>query len=243
MIIVNADDWGRSRSDTDAALVCFREGKINSVSAMVLMEDSDRAAEIAKDEGIDVGLHLNLSLPFTGTVSDRLLSEYQSRILFFLKRSKYSLLVFHPFLRKQFEYVYKAQAEEFCRLFGKPPSHIDGHHHLHLCSNMLMDRIIGKGEKVRRSFSFQPGEKNIINRTYRRLVDRHLSANFRVTDYFFDLPGQYRKDRLKRVSHLAKEARVELMTHPAVPEELAILSGKNYLDAIKNLEMGTYALF
>lgn len=58
MIIVNADDWGRSRSETDAALFCYRKGRITSVSAMVFMEDSDRAADLAKDEGIDVGVAL-----------------------------------------------------------------------------------------------------------------------------------------------------------------------------------------
>jgi predicted glycoside hydrolase/deacetylase ChbG (UPF0249 family) len=242
MIIINADDWGCSKIETDVALCCYRDGIITSVSAMVFMEDSDRAAIISKDEGIDTGLHLNLSLSFTGKVFDGQLQEYQNRILRFLMSSKYSLLVYHPLLRKQFQYVYKAQVEEFCRLFGKPPSHINGHHHLHLCSNMLMDRIITKGEKVRRSFSFQAGEKNIFNRVYRRLVDRHLAAKFRVTDYFFDLPGQYKKDRLKRVSLLSRGASVELMTHPVVPEELSIMSDKNYLDAIKTMEMGTYAL-
>ena len=64
MIIVNADDWGRSRSDTDAALACYKEERITSVSAMVFMEDSARAAELAKEMGIDVGLHINLTQPF-----------------------------------------------------------------------------------------------------------------------------------------------------------------------------------
>ena len=220
----------------------YQDGKISSVSAMVYMEDSVRAADLAKSLGLNVGLHLNLSQKFTGQgVSDRLF-EYQERVTRFLSRNKFALLFYNPFLRKQFRYTFQEQLKEFLCLYGEEPSHLNGHHHLHLCSNMLMDRIIGKGEKVRRSFSFQPGEKNMVNRTYRQLVDRHLSANFRVTDYFFDLTGQYKKDRLKRVSQLAKVASVELMTHPAVPEELAILSGKDYLDAIKNLEMGTYAL-
>jgi predicted glycoside hydrolase/deacetylase ChbG (UPF0249 family) len=55
MIIVNADDWGRSPLETDAALACYRDERITSVSAMVFMEDSVRASELAKEAGIDPG--------------------------------------------------------------------------------------------------------------------------------------------------------------------------------------------
>ena len=44
MLTVNADDWGRSRAETDAALQCHGKKRITSVSAMVFMEDSERAA-------------------------------------------------------------------------------------------------------------------------------------------------------------------------------------------------------
>jgi chitin disaccharide deacetylase len=242
MIIINADDWGRSRSETDAALSIYREGRITSASAMVFMKDSDRAAGLAKDEGVDVGLHLNLSQRFTGNVQDRRLREYHDCILRFLTFSKYALLFYNPFLRRHFRYVYQAQVEEFLRLFGKPPSHIDGHRHMHLCSNMLIDGIIEEGEKVRRSFSFQPGEKSLFNRAYRRLVDWRLAGEYRVTDYFFALSQQYRQDRLLRVSHLACEATVELMTHPAVAEEYAFLLSEDYVRRLGSVQMANYAL-
>jgi predicted glycoside hydrolase/deacetylase ChbG (UPF0249 family) len=35
MLILNADDSGRSRAETDAVLRCYQEGRIFSVSAMV----------------------------------------------------------------------------------------------------------------------------------------------------------------------------------------------------------------
>ena len=65
MLIINADDWGRSVAETDAALRCYKEGRITSVSAMVFMEDSERAAELAKENELDVGLHLNFTDKFT----------------------------------------------------------------------------------------------------------------------------------------------------------------------------------
>ena len=65
MLIINADDWGRSLAETDAALECYKAGRITSVSAMVFMGDSERAAELAKENKLDVGLHLNFTDRFT----------------------------------------------------------------------------------------------------------------------------------------------------------------------------------
>ena len=47
MLIINADDFGRSVGETNAALECYIAGRITSVSAMVFMADSERAAELA----------------------------------------------------------------------------------------------------------------------------------------------------------------------------------------------------
>lgn len=242
MIIVNADDWGRDRTDTDAALSCYKKGRITSVSAMVFMEDSGRAADLAKDAGIDVGLHLNLSQRFTGESRVGLLQGYHNRIIHYLTLNKYAFLFYNPALRKQFRYVYQAQLEEFLRLYGRPPSHIDGHHHMHLCTNMLLDRIIPKHEKIRRNFSFRPGEKGLLNRTYRRLIDLWLANRYFVTDYFFALSQCLRTQRLTRVAELAKIATVELITHPANVNEYAYLMSDDHLAMLRELETGTYSL-
>src|SRR5208337_4418972 len=61
VLIVNADDWGRDRETTERILQCVRCESVSSVSAMVFMEDSERAAVIAQETGIDGGLHLNLT--------------------------------------------------------------------------------------------------------------------------------------------------------------------------------------
>lgn len=242
MIIINADDWGRSRAETDAALFCYKNGRITSVSAMVFMEDSDRAAELAKETGIDVGLHLNLTQPCSGEVRVRSLREYHDRIIRFLTFNKYAFLIYNPALKKAFQYVYQAQFDEFVRLYGKPPSHIDGHHHQHLCMNMLLGRVIPTGEKVRRNFYFWPHEKGPVNRTYRRLVDLSLTRRYRLTDYFFALSQCFQSDRLSRVMDLATTASVEVMTHPANEIELAYLMSDNYLANLYRLEKGTYCV-
>src|SRR5258708_5317705 len=79
-LIINADDWGRSRDTTDRTLECCERGSISSVSAMVFMEDSERAAALARERGIDAGLHLNFTTPFSGEVYPAMLREHQQRI-------------------------------------------------------------------------------------------------------------------------------------------------------------------
>jgi predicted glycoside hydrolase/deacetylase ChbG (UPF0249 family) len=242
MLIINADDFGRSAAETGAALRCHRGGRITSVSAMVFMEDSERAAELAKENELDVGLHVNFAEPFTGKNHPAELDHYHGRTVRYLMGNKYAQLVYNPFLRKEFAYSYRAQSEEFVRLFGGPPSHIDGHHHMHLCANMLLTNMIPAGMKMRRNFSFWPGEKSLLNRTYRWLVDRWLARRYRLPDYFFDLTQCIRDKKLDRVAALAKTSNVELMTHPVDQVESDYLMNDEFRTVLQHLDVGGYAL-
>jgi predicted glycoside hydrolase/deacetylase ChbG (UPF0249 family) len=241
MIIINADDWGRCRAETDAAHHFVLAGRITAVSAMVYMDDSARAADIARNAGLDVGLHVNLTQPFDQKgVPGGLVSDHE-QISRFLSRSRYAQVVYHPALRRHFQSVYEAQAAEFERVYGSPPSHIDGHRHMHLASNMLWDGIIPKGQRVRRSFSFSPRQKGAVNRAYRSLVDWRLSSRYQMTDYFFVLSQNLQSDCLRRLSRLARSAVVEVMTHPIAPDERAVLASDEFRDFLEGLEVGTFA--
>ena len=243
MLIINADDWGRSVAETDVALRCFREKRITSVSAMVFMQDSKRAAKLAKDYELDdVGMHLNFSEEFTDKSCSETLKKHHGRIIKFLKRSKYAQLLYNPFLGKAFAYCYHAQVAEFVRLFEKSPSHIDGHHHMHLCANLLLSKLVPTGMKLRRNFSFWPGEKSLLNRAYRRLVDRWLARRYRLPDYFFDLTQCIQEKKLERVAALAKSNSVELMTHPIVQAEADYLMSEEFYGLLQCFKIGSYAL-
>ena len=243
MLIINADDWGRSVAETDAALTCFRKRRITSVSAMVFMEDSERAAKLAKNYQLDdVGLHLNFSEEFADKSCWETLKEAQGRIIRFLKRTKYAQLLYNPFLRKTFAYSYHAQVHEFVRLFERSPSHIDGHHHMHLCANLLLSKLVPTDMKLRRNFSFGPDEKSLLNRAYRGVVDCWLARRHRLPDYFFDLTQCIQENKLDRVIALAKSNDVELMTHPVVKAETDYLLSDEYRLMLERLEAGDYAL-
>jgi len=242
MLIINADDWGRSVAETNAALRCYKEARITSASAMVFMADSERAAELAKENDLDVGLHLNFTEPFTGGNYLTELGEQHARTVRYLTGNEYAQLVYNPFLRGAFSYSYEAQYQEFARLFGNPPSHIDGHHHMHLCANLLLSDVIPSGVKMRRNFSFWPGEKSLLNRTYRSLVDLWLARRYQLPDYFFDLTQSIQQKKLDRVAGLARSSNVELMTHPVVRREREYLMSDEFPELLRPLEVGSFAL-
>jgi hypothetical protein len=207
---------------------------------MVFMADTSRAAQLAQGTKLDLGLHLNLSQPFTGEVRDPRLRENHDRVVRFITSSKYAQCVYNPVLRQQFQYVFRAQLDEFVRSYGRQPSHIDGHHHAHLCTNILLDGIIPAAERVRRSFSFRPGEKDFLNRAYRHIVDWSLARKYKLTDFFFSLQQSLQHNRIARVLELSKTKVVELMTHPVNSSEFAYLMSEPCQAALTKLEMGTY---
>jgi predicted glycoside hydrolase/deacetylase ChbG (UPF0249 family) len=243
MIIISADDFGRSVSETNAAAALAQRCRVTSLSAMVFMKDSERAADLAKELTADVGLHLNFCERWTDRRVPRWLGSHHESLRTFFNLSRYAVVIYNPALRKSFDAVYKAEFDEFVRLYGRQPSHIDGHRHLHLCANMVVDRIIPRGSSVRRNFSFARGEKGLLNRGYRWFVDTCLRRNYSLTDYFFSLEDclNGRGRSMASVAELAQVATVEVMAHPKESNEFNYLDSHRYADVVRCVTKGTYS--
>ena len=241
LLIVNADDWGGWSKATDAALSCYASGRITSVSAMVFMEDSARAASIANECGIDVGLHINFTQGFTAAHCPASLAQDQVIISRFLKRRRSALVLFNPMLRAHFRRVFQFQYNEFLRIYGRPPSHFDGHQHMHLSSNMLVDSIIPRGAKVRRSFSFATGQKSFINRAYRHIIFLWLKRRYNVPRYFLALSQHLDLQRLSQALARSQSNTVELMTHPEITAEHDVLMSDSFARMLKTNPIGPYS--
>jgi hypothetical protein len=223
-LIVNADDWGRDRETTDRTLDCIRAATVSGVSAMMFMEDSERAAEIARENGVDTGLHLNFTEPFSPKHCSVQFADRQSRVGAYLRCSSLARVFFNVGLRQSFEYLVAAQLDEYRRLYGKDPKRLDGHHHQHLCANVVYADLLPAGTLVRRNFSFAPGEKSWANRLYRKAIDRRLARNHELLDFLFSIEPLEPVSRLRRLFSIARHSLVELETHPAVSEEHRLLT-------------------
>ena len=242
-LIINADDWGLDRETTDRIRECAAKHVISSASGMVFMADSERAAALAREQSIDIGLHLNLTQEFSGQNVSAQLREHHKRVASFLIRHRLAQIVYHPGLAGSFKYVVSAQLEEFHRIYGEAPRRIDGHHHMHLCANVLFANLLPAGTIARRSFSFTASEKGLVNRMYRGLVDIVLARRHDISDFFYSLIPIDAPGRLARILGLARDFVVEVETHPAQPNEHAFLTNGDIFRVANGIQVeGRYSL-
>lgn len=227
-LTLNADDWGRDLKNTNRALECIQKRVISSASAMVFMEDSSRSAALALEHGVDCGLHLNLTTPFLAPQAPPALNRHLERTARFLRSHRLASALYRPDLAASFAYLVQAQLDAFERLYGAPPQRIDGHHHMHLCANVIRQKLLPASTIVRRNFSFAPGEKSAINRWYRARQDRRLARRHRMTDYFYSLPPLRPLSRVQHIVQLALSAEVEVETHPVNDDEYRFLTGNEF---------------
>ena len=112
---------------------------------MVFMEDSERAAEIARKSGIDAGLHLNLTTPFTAPDCSPALIDQQHRIAEYFRRyHPLARVVYHPGLARAFKNVVTAQIAEYRRIYGTDPARIDGHHRVSSFLECSVRRLVAR---------------------------------------------------------------------------------------------------
>jgi len=244
LLIVTADDWGYDAEATDAIDECFRAGAVTSVSAMVHMSDSARAAEVAATGGEPVGLHLNLTEPFTDPDCPETVRTRQAEIAGYLAGPGWRMWGFNARMFRTIEACIAEQLGTFRRLYGHEPAHVDGHEHVHQALGVLLARSLPSGVKMRPSFTFMPGEKSLPNRLTRTFVNRVMRSRFRTPRYFFSIRDMHPAlggAGLERKLALADEHSVEVMTHPSVPDERTILLGDEWAACLRGRRVGAYA--
>ena len=179
VLIVNADDFGCAVSATDAILTCHREGAITSATAMVYMEDSDRAARLAVDQRLPVGLRINLTTPFTDRSVPYAVRERQARMVDVLGRSRAYRWLYDVRLQAEVDRSLRDQLDRFGELYARPPTHFDSHHHVHSCPNVFLSRVLSSGAPIRNTLIWSPRRGRLIleaRRARQRLLERRLHS-------------------------------------------------------------------
>jgi predicted glycoside hydrolase/deacetylase ChbG (UPF0249 family) len=251
LLVVNADDWGGDESSTDAILGAFEAGRITSASAMVYMPDSIRAAEIAKRVGLPVGLHLNLSEPFARADMPAAVRARQRRLA---KRcagtgpdghpgiSRTRRWCFDPRVSAEVDRVIADQIERFTALYGRAPTHFDGHNHVDVCPNVFRSGSIPAGAFLRGSVGRFPVDRSPMGLA-RSARHACRPRRLRSTDYLLhiaelSLPDSGPADPRLR---LADESSVEVMGHPDDPGELAALMSPAWERVLGEHRLGSFA--
>ena len=245
LLIVNADDWGYDAETTEAIAVVHRAGGLTSTTAMSFMKGTGEAAEIARElPELGIGLHLNLVEEYTDPETPEPVRARQRELIEQSRLLRLQRWVYNPFMRERINRVIGDQFQQFVDLYGRLPTHVDGHHHSHLAANVLLSPALPKGTKIRNALS-DAHRANPVTDGLRRLrqgmIDRR---RLRTTDYFFSIvttwPGMRGTPPPDRLG-LAREASVEVMVHPIFPSEYAPLQSPEWIEALGELPCGTYA--
>jgi len=167
-----------------------------------LAEDTVRALKRRKTLGLGVHLNVTLGTPVNSPSKVRTLlkdgGQFRRPHDYFTK----------PPSEKEVALEYEAQVRLFLRRFGRPPDHLDTHHHLHDIPIFFKAlSLVARKWKVpvRRSRIFQ--------------VSEHLSLtkDLRTTDFLFgNLEAQFiwRKEPLLAVAENLGEGTGEIGCHP-----------------------------
>lgn len=121
-LIINGDDFGITHGCNLALIDCYQKGLMTSTSMMTNMPFALEASSLAKENpGLSVGLHFCLTAGKPLTYVPSLIKAdgtFDKAILFTLGKASI----------KEMRQEMQAQYDEFVRLMGKKPDHLNSHH-------------------------------------------------------------------------------------------------------------------
>lgn len=231
-LIINADDLGVNTQRSHGIFQCIEFGVVTSASLIPNGSDSDAAAKHARERKVATGLHINLTEDYPLSNRDDIpgLVEMNGQ---FLGREKLRNAFEEGLIPKSsLEREVRAQVEWFLDAHGSSPTHVDGHHHVHLHAAVaevltpLMERY-GMGcvripcELPLPPFGYQVSEEQLvktqrINAEALAARDTYVTHGIRTTDHFrgLTLAGNASLKNLRHILGKLPEGITELMVHP-----------------------------
>lgn len=137
VISICADDIGQDPAINEGCLELFQLKRLNAVSALVeapYISEHRNAWQTARSQGLEIGLHFNLTLKFDDSTFCKALSSW---ILLSQLR-----LINTDSIRESFI----KQLDLFTHHFGHLPDFIDGHQHIHQFP-MIRDVLVNEVQK------------------------------------------------------------------------------------------------
>ncbi|MEW7311499.1 chitin disaccharide deacetylase [Buttiauxella gaviniae] len=128
LLIVNADDFGLCKAQNYGIIEAFTHGVVTSTTAMVNAAGIKHAVELsAKHPGLGVGMHFVLTLGRPLSAMPGLVDEKGELGKWIWQRAEENALPL-----SEIEHELECQFARFIELFGRAPTHIDSHHHVHM---------------------------------------------------------------------------------------------------------------
>ncbi len=128
-LIINADDYGRCKGINYGIVETVENGILTSTTAMVNMPDFSHGRELSKKyPKLGVGIHFVLSTGKPLTNLKSLVNGEGNFALSIVKEKSDENKLDLEEIKIEFE----AQLKKFVEVYGRKPTHIDSHHHVHL---------------------------------------------------------------------------------------------------------------
>lgn len=131
-LIINADDLGIDPARSHGIFQTMEFGSVSSATLLTGMAESQRSILHAKHEDLPVGLHFNIS-EGSPICKQEDVATLVNRDGFFWGKSETRQELDDGRIKKEhIERELRAQMEWFIDHRGQSPTHVDGHHHLHV---------------------------------------------------------------------------------------------------------------
>lgn len=216
-LIVNADDFGLSPAINYGIVDAHRHGVVTSTTAMLNAPAIEHAAQLSSDfPHLGVGLHFVLSYGRALTPLSTLAREGR------LGKWVWEVAQQGRLDEREVAAELEAQYQRFLLLFGRKPTHIDSHHHVHLIPLVWAQVARFASEKdlpvrVDRPMLQQQGISPLSARG---------TAGFERDFYGDNVTADYFVQALE-ASSAQGESSLEIMCHPGFVDNEVLKSGYN----------------
>lgn len=247
LLIVNADDFGRSVGVDDGIVRAHREGIVTSTTFMTNAPSTAHAASLARaTPSLDLGVHLVLTYAKPLSDAAKIPSLVRDDGSFWRPTE----LLARPIDRTEALIEYRAQYARARELVGREPTHMDTHHwvHDHPALSWAVCELARETGAAARTHT--PAQR-----------DEYRAKGVRTTDHFtrkFQHPGHIEVADLLALLSGVEEGVTELMCHPGEsdpelvatsayarerPVELATLTDARVRDALERerISLTTFA--
>jgi len=227
-LIVNGDDFGFSPGQNLGIIKAHKEGILTSATALAngdYILEGIEAAAMCPDLGIGVHLTLDLGKPVLHPESVRSLIDENGQF------KKYQECLPIALNQDELYNEWTAQIEKI-RSLGVEPTHLDGHHHLHLHKDVIAVtmRLALKYDLPIRYLPLYHGEEEI-----KFLEKNQIKTIYGLTDFYNDTVSEDYFLNFRSNHDFHEDDIVELMCHPAYVDDIIFSRSRYTFHRVKEL--------
>ena len=207
LLIVNADDFGLSKGQNYGIIEACRNGIVTSTTALVNGQAIDHAVQLSRDEpSLAIGMHFVLTMgkPLTampGLTRDGVLGKWI-----------WQLAEEDALPLEEITQELASQYLRFIELFGRKPTHLDSHHHVHMIPAIF---------PLVAEFAQRKGVAVRVDREVRGLPDVAVTSTEGFSSAFYgDEIDEALFLKVLDDSAAKGERSLEVMAHPAFVDQI-----------------------